>query len=60
MAAINEAKLPSNLNLAESDDDEGVVLLRQISEWPRPRTAIVNSFGFGGTNASIVIAEHQQ
>lgn len=60
VAAINEAKLPPNLNLTESDDDEGVVLLRQISEWPRPRTAIVNSFGFGGTNASIVIAEHQQ
>ncbi|KAK5984837.1 hypothetical protein GCK32_001914 [Trichostrongylus colubriformis] len=56
--AIREAKLPSNLNLNESDDDDGLALLRQVTEWPRPRVAVVNSFGFGGTNASIVISEY--
>ncbi|KAJ1366036.1 hypothetical protein KIN20_026551 [Parelaphostrongylus tenuis] len=55
--AIRNLILPANLNLDESDDDDGVILLRQVTEWPSPRTALVNSFGFGGTNASIVIAE---
>ncbi|KAK6056048.1 Beta-ketoacyl synthase protein [Cooperia oncophora] len=55
--AICEAKLPPNLNLDESDEDDGLALLRQVIEWPRPRIAMVNSFGFGGTNASIVISE---
>ncbi|PIO66729.1 Beta-ketoacyl synthase protein, partial [Teladorsagia circumcincta] len=56
--AIREMKLPSNLNLNESDEDNGLALLRQVTEWPRPRMAVVNSFGFGGTNASIVISEY--
>ncbi|KJH50562.1 putative beta-ketoacyl-acyl-carrier-protein synthase II [Dictyocaulus viviparus] len=57
--AIRDAKLPANLNLNESDDETDVALLRQVTEWPRPRIAVVNSFGFGGTNASLVISEYQ-
>ncbi|ETN70038.1 Beta-ketoacyl synthase protein [Necator americanus] len=58
VAAIRDAKLPANLNLDESDELK-VNLLRTVEEWPKPRTAIVNSFGFGGTNASLVITEYQ-
>ncbi|VDL76058.1 unnamed protein product [Nippostrongylus brasiliensis] len=58
--AIRDSKLPENLNLTESDCGEDLSLLRKITEWQRPRTAVVNSFGFGGTNASVVIAEYQQ
>ncbi|KAK6727700.1 hypothetical protein RB195_005405 [Necator americanus] len=58
VAAIGDAKLPANLNLDESDELE-VNLLRTVEEWPKPRTAIVNSFGFGGTNASLVITEYR-
>ncbi len=43
--------------------DEGFVVQAETVPWEtraatRPRTAIVNSFGFGGANASIVVQEY--
>ncbi|KIH58270.1 hypothetical protein ANCDUO_11524 [Ancylostoma duodenale] len=60
VTAIMEAKLPENLNLTECDGDEGIDCLEEVKDWPKPRTAVVNSFGFGGTNASLVLTEFQE
>ncbi|KAL6729593.1 hypothetical protein Aduo_000636 [Ancylostoma duodenale] len=60
VTAIMEAKLPENLNLTECDGGEGIECLEEVKDWPKPRTAVVNSFGFGGTNASLVLTEFQE
>jgi len=49
--------LPANINFRTADED---VDLNIVANEPRPasiRTVVSNSFGFGGTNASIVIQQ---
>lgn len=63
--SVNKGLIPTNVNLEEIEEgfDMNYVSGR-IVEWPRkvglPRVAMKNSFGFGGTNASICIQEYVQ
>ena len=56
--------IPSNLNLEEKDKEFDLHYVNEGGpvQWPRrngnPRTALKNSFGFGGTNASLCIREY--
>lgn len=59
--AIHHGAVPPTLNLHNVDSDEFNLnyvplksqLLNEASERRTPRTALTNSFGFGGTNASL-------
>jgi 3-oxoacyl-[acyl-carrier-protein] synthase II len=55
LLALREQFLPSNINFGALDDR---LDLNIVANEPRPavvRTALSNSFGFGGTNASILM-----
>jgi 3-oxoacyl-[acyl-carrier-protein] synthase II len=56
--AINDGIVPPTLNLEyPSDSCLGVDLVPQIAKEKRVKAALSNSFGFGGTNASLVFRE---
>ncbi len=58
--AINESVVPPTLNLdTPSPACEGVDLVPHRARERTVRTALSNSFGFGGTNASLVLAACQ-
>ncbi len=53
--AINEGVLPPTLNLENpSESCKGVDLVPKVAREKKVRSALSNSFGFGGTNASVV------
>jgi 3-oxoacyl-[acyl-carrier-protein] synthase II len=54
--AIQTGILPPTLNLDNpSEECTGVDLVPKVAKEKKVRTALSNSFGFGGTNASLVI-----
>ncbi len=64
--AINEGTIPGNLHLKRVNPAIDLQQLRlRIAErampWPdtkgKPRRALVNSFGFGGTNSNVIIEQ---
>ena len=56
--AINDGIVPPTLNLEDpSDSCLGVDLVPQVAKEKRVKAALSNSFGFGGTNASLVFRE---
>ncbi|ULU10907.1 hypothetical protein L3Y34_014849 [Caenorhabditis briggsae] len=59
ICAMNDNVLPGNRNLEESEEDEGLNLLRNNSKWVdgHPKISICNSFGFGATNASLILKQ---
>ena len=58
--AIRDNVVPPTLNLENPSDGCGDVDLVPQQSKERPvKAALSNSFGFGGTNASLVLAEHQ-
>jgi 3-oxoacyl-[acyl-carrier-protein] synthase II len=49
--------VPPTINLEEPIDNELQIVANVAQKWrPKRRIAITNSFGFGGTNASLVIS----
>ena len=54
--AIEAGVLPPTLNLENpSEDCTGIDLVPKVSKEKTVRTALSNSFGFGGTNASLIL-----
>ena len=57
--AINNGVVPPTLNLDDpSEGCMGVDLVPLAAKERRVRTALSNSFGFGGTNATLIFQEH--
>ena len=54
--AIRDQIVPPTLNLDNPDDGtEGVDLVPKVAKKRKVRAALNNSFGFGGTNASLIV-----
>jgi 3-oxoacyl-[acyl-carrier-protein] synthase II len=57
--AIRDQIVPPTLNLDNPDEGcEGVDLVPLVARKRRVRAALNNSFGFGGTNASVIVKEY--
>ena len=56
--AVETGMLPPTLNLCEPEDDvAGFDLVPLKSRQRQVRNAMSNSFGFGGTNASLIVGQ---
>jgi len=55
LLAIQHDFLPPNINFSSPDPDIGLDIVANEARPHQVRTALSNSFGFGGTNASIVL-----
>ena len=53
--AINTGVVPPTLNLDDPSEDSPIDLVPHEAKERRVRTVLSNSFGFGGTNASLII-----
>jgi len=55
LLALKNQFLPANINFSALDDGLDLNVVANESRPAVVRTALSNSFGFGGTNASILI-----
>ena len=56
--AIRRRELPPNIGLTNQDPDIPLNdIVREPREW-EPRAIVSNSFGFGGTNASLIFRRY--
>jgi 3-oxoacyl-[acyl-carrier-protein] synthase II len=55
LLALEHQFVPSNINFGELDDDLDLNIVANESRPALLRTVLSNSFGFGGTNASILM-----
>ncbi|MEY2529965.1 MAG: 3-oxoacyl-[acyl-carrier-protein] synthase, partial [Verrucomicrobiota bacterium] len=55
LLALQNQFLPSNINFRRPDEDVDLDIVANEARPASPRTVLSNSFGFGGTNASIVM-----
>ncbi|VIO97379.1 Beta-ketoacyl synthase, N-terminal domain containing protein [Brugia malayi] len=53
---IEEGKLVGNAKLEESDIKENLHFLKKSERWDKERVALVNSFGFGGSHATLCLS----
>ena len=60
--SCQSGKIPPTLNLSQSDIDLDLKLVsKETCDWTdKNRTALTNSFGFGGTNASLCIQSYER
>lgn len=58
--AITDQVVPPTLNLEDPDDGTvGMDLVPKVAKQRRVKAALSNSFGFGGTNASLIFKEYK-
>ena len=60
LLALQHQFLPSNINFTASDDDLDLNIVGNETRPAVLRTALSNSFGFGGTNASILMRSFKE
>ena len=59
LLALQHQFLPPNLNFRSLDSDIELNIVANEAKTANVRTVLSNSFGFGGTNASIVLQAHR-
>jgi 3-oxoacyl-[acyl-carrier-protein] synthase II len=59
LLALQHQFLPSNINFGESDNDLDLNIVANQARPALVRTVLSNSFGFGGTNASILMRKFE-
>jgi 3-oxoacyl-[acyl-carrier-protein] synthase II len=59
LLALQHQFLPSNINFRESDNDLDLNIVANEARPALVRTVLSNSFGFGGTNASILMRKFE-
>ncbi len=55
LLALHDGFLPANINFRAPDPDVALEIVANEPRATAPRVALSNSFGFGGTNATIVL-----
>jgi 3-oxoacyl-[acyl-carrier-protein] synthase-1 len=55
MLMVRDGFLAPNVNFTGQDDDSQPINVSASTQWGEPRTILSNSFGFGGTNACLVL-----
>ncbi|MEO5720857.1 MAG: beta-ketoacyl-[acyl-carrier-protein] synthase family protein [Chthoniobacterales bacterium] len=55
LLALRDQILPPNINFRETDEALELDIVANVSRPAKIRTVLSNSFGFGGTNASIIL-----
>src|SRR5437016_2492719 len=60
LLALQHQFLPSNINFSASDDDLDLNIVANETRPAVLRTVLSNSFGFGGTNASILMRSFKE
>ncbi|WP_062436441.1 hybrid non-ribosomal peptide synthetase/type I polyketide synthase [Herbidospora daliensis] len=56
--ALHHRRVPPSLHATPPADGlDGFTVPSEPVEWPAPRTAGINAFGFGGTNAHAILSE---
>ncbi len=58
--ALHDGVLPPTINLDDPDDGtEGLDLVPKVAKQKKVSVALSNSFGFGGTNCTLVLKRHE-
>lgn len=61
VAALMEQRLPPSLHCTRPREDLGALtVVREVTRWEAPQRAGINAFGFGGTNAHVVLESGPQ
>jgi 3-oxoacyl-[acyl-carrier-protein] synthase II len=55
LLALREGLLPPNINFRETDEAVDLEVVANVARAAEIRTVLSNSFGFGGTNASVIL-----